>query len=45
MPRLRRVSPTAPGWTRRRSGRGFSYLDEDGRTLPARRSYANPETP
>ncbi|HEY3406599.1 MAG TPA: DNA topoisomerase IB [Propionicimonas sp.] len=34
MPRLRRVSPTAPGWTRRRSGRGFSYLDEDGRTLP-----------
>lgn len=35
MPRLRRVSPTAPGWTRRRSGRGFSYLDEDGRGLPS----------
>jgi len=35
MPRLRRVSPNSPGWTRRRSGRGFSYLDEHGAALPA----------
>jgi len=28
--RLRRVSPDRPGWTRRRSGRGFVYLDESG---------------
>ncbi len=35
MTRLRRVSPAAPGWTRRRSGRGFRYLDEAGRPLPA----------
>lgn len=35
MPRLRRVSPNAPGWTRRRSGHGFSYLDEDGAPLPS----------
>ncbi len=35
MPRLRRVSPNTPGWTRRRSGRGFSYLDEDGAALPS----------
>ncbi|HQY98737.1 MAG TPA: DNA topoisomerase IB [Propionicimonas sp.] len=33
MPRLRRVSPAAPGWRRRRSGRGFSYFDENGRLL------------
>ncbi len=33
MPRLRRVSPDQPGWTRRRSGRGFRYLDEQGRPL------------
>jgi DNA topoisomerase IB len=25
-----------PGWTRRRSGRGFVYLDEDGKRLPTR---------
>lgn len=35
MTRLRRVSSNAPGWTRRRAGRGFRYADADGRTLPA----------
>ena len=34
MPRLRRVSPREPGWTRRRAGRGFVYLDENGNRLP-----------
>ncbi len=34
MPRLRRTSPDQPGWTRRRAGRGFVYLDEDGGRLP-----------
>jgi len=34
MPRLRRTSPDQPGWTRRRAGRGFVYLDEDGDRLP-----------
>jgi len=33
MPRLRQVSPNSPGWTRRRAGRGFVYLDEDGARL------------
>jgi DNA topoisomerase IB len=33
MPRLRRVSPNSPGWTRRRSGRGFRYLDQHGQPL------------
>ncbi|MDQ7993014.1 MAG: DNA topoisomerase IB [Propionicimonas sp.] len=33
MPRLRRVSPDTPGWSRRRRGRGFSYADQDGRRL------------
>jgi DNA topoisomerase-1 len=33
MPRLRTASPNAPGWTRRRAGRGFSYRDEHGRPL------------
>jgi len=33
MPRLRTVSPNSPGWTRRRSGKGFVYLDEDGNRL------------
>jgi DNA topoisomerase IB len=32
--RLRRTSPEQPGWTRRRSGRGFVYLDEHGARLP-----------
>ena len=34
MPRTRRSSPDQPGWTRRRAGRGFVYLDEDGNRLP-----------
>jgi DNA topoisomerase-1 len=33
VPRLRTVSPQDPGWTRRRAGRGFIYLDEDGHRL------------
>ncbi len=35
MPRLRRVSPSRPGWTRQRRGRGFVYIDESGRPLAA----------
>ena len=35
MVRLRKVSPSSPGWTRRRSGRGFRYLDEHGEPLAA----------
>jgi DNA topoisomerase IB len=31
--RLRRTSPEQPGWTRRRAGRGFVYLDQDGARL------------
>ncbi|UDY23984.1 DNA topoisomerase IB [Nocardioides sp. Kera G14] len=34
MVRLRRTSPDQPGWTRRRAGRGFVYLDENGDRLP-----------
>ena len=33
MPRVRglvRARTSGPGWTRRRAGRGFVYLDEDG---------------
>ena len=30
MPRLRKVSPQSKGWTRRRAGKGFVYLDESG---------------
>lgn len=33
MPRLRRSDCSGPGIVRRRRGRGFSYLDEDGRPL------------
>ncbi len=33
MPRLRRTSPDQPGWTRRRAGKGFVYLDQQGRRL------------
>ena len=33
MPRLRTVSPRQPGWSRRRAGRGFVYLDEHGARL------------
>jgi DNA topoisomerase-1 len=34
VPRLRRTSPDQPGWTRRRAGRGFVYLDQAGNRLP-----------
>ena len=34
MVRLRRTSPDQPGWTRRRAGRGFVYLDQSGDRLP-----------
>lgn len=33
MPRLRRADLSAPGWTRRRRGKGFELLDETGHTL------------
>ena len=33
MARLRRVDPESPGWSRRRRGRGFEYLDETGARL------------
>ena len=35
MPRLRTVSPKDPGWTRRRAGKGFIYLDDEGTRLPS----------
>jgi DNA topoisomerase I len=35
MARLRRVTPTMRGWTRRRAGKGFSYRDAEGRPLSA----------
>jgi DNA topoisomerase I len=35
MTRLRTVSPHSRGWTRRRTGRGFTYLDHTGARLPA----------
>ena len=35
MPRLRRSSPDQKGWSRRRAGKGFVYLDESGKRLPA----------
>lgn len=35
MPRLRRTFPDQPGWTRRRAGKGFTYLDQDGARLTA----------
>lgn len=31
--RLKHVSQESPGWTRRRAGRGFSYLDQSGQLL------------
>lgn len=34
VPRLRTVSPKSPGWTRRRAGKGFVYLDTGGQRLP-----------
>jgi DNA topoisomerase I len=33
VPRLRRVSCSDPGYTRRRAGRGFVYIDSQGRRL------------
>jgi DNA topoisomerase IB len=33
VPRLRTVSPKDPGWTRRRAGKGFIYLDQEGGRL------------
>ena len=33
MPRLRTVSPKDPGWSRRRAGKGFIYLDQTGAQL------------
>jgi DNA topoisomerase IB len=35
MPRLRTVSPRDPGWTRRRAGSGFVYLDGEGSRVPS----------
>ncbi len=35
MGELHRVDPTSEGWTRRRAGRGFSYLDSRGDRLSA----------
>jgi DNA topoisomerase-1 len=35
MPRLRRTAPDQPGWTRRRAGKGFTYLDQHGNRLAA----------
>lgn len=34
MTRLRTVSPTDRGWSRRRAGKGFTYLDHAGKRLP-----------
>src|SRR5436190_23977119 len=33
MPRLRRSDPSLPGFSRRRAGRGFVYLDEAGERI------------
>ncbi len=33
--RLRTVTVDTPGWSRRRAGKGFTYLDLDGKRLPA----------
>lgn len=33
MTRLRHADPSAPGWTRRRSGTGFSFRDLEGQTV------------
>ncbi|MGB3830163.1 MAG: DNA topoisomerase IB, partial [Ornithinimicrobium sp.] len=35
MVRLRKTSPDSAGWTRRRAGRGFVYLDTAGERLPS----------
>lgn len=36
MTRLRTVTPSMAGWSRQRRGRGFSYLDQRGKALPAK---------
>ena len=33
MPRIRRIDCSGPGITRRRRGKGFEYLDEEGRRV------------
>lgn len=33
MARIRRVDTSEPGWTRRRCGRGFTYLDAEGERI------------
>ena len=33
MPRLRRSDPSLPGYARRRAGKGFTYLDQNGARL------------
>ena len=38
MVRLRTVDPSSRGWTRRRVGKGFTYLDEHGERI------SDPET-
>jgi DNA topoisomerase IB len=40
MPGLVEVDPASPGFSRRRSGRGFTYLDRRGRRLSDRRVLA-----
>ena len=44
MPRLRRTSPDDPGWTRRRAGKGFVYLDEHGERLSAQDARSGSRT-
>jgi DNA topoisomerase-1 len=38
MVRLRKTAPDQPGWTRRRAGAGFVYLDQHGKRLPAKQA-------
>ena len=45
MARLRRVSPQMKGWTRRRAGKGFAYLDADGAGSRPRRSSGSAPSP
>ncbi|UUZ60637.1 DNA topoisomerase IB [Nocardioides sp. B-3] len=33
MPRLRRTSTDQPGWSRRRAGKGFTFVDDHGKAL------------
>jgi DNA topoisomerase-1 len=43
VPRLRRVSPTSPGLTRVRRGRGFTYLDAGGNRVTDEETLARIE--